>query len=65
MRPGQGVGVAVVDSGVNPQSDFYTWLGRARIVGSVRFNGGWNQTIYDNNGHGSHVAGIIGGDGDS
>ena len=63
--PGQGVGVAVVDSGVNPQSDFYTWLGRARIVGSVRFNGGWNQTIYDNNGHGSHVAGIIGGDGDS
>ena len=63
--PGLGVGVAVVDSGVNPQSDFYTWMGRARIVASVRFNGGWNQTVYDNNGHGSHVAGIIGGDGDS
>jgi serine protease AprX len=63
--PGLGVGVAVVDSGVNPQSDFYTWMGRARIVASVRFNSGWNQTVYDNNGHGSHVAGIIGGDGDS
>jgi serine protease AprX len=60
---GQGIGVAVVDSGVNPQPDLFTRDGRNRIVGSVHFNSGANQTVYDNYGHGSHVAGIIGGNG--
>ena len=60
---GYGVGVAVVDSGVNPGQDLYTTMGRARIVGAAAFNGGWNQTIYDGYGHGTHVAGIVGGDG--
>ncbi len=61
---GQGVGVAVVDSGINPQSDLYTVMGQNRIVASVRFNTDYNQSGYDGYGHGNHVAGIIGGDGE-
>jgi len=60
---GQGVGVAVVDSGLNPQQDFYTTSGVNRIVAAVYFNGGYNQTVYDAYGHGNHVAGIIGSSG--
>jgi serine protease AprX len=60
---GQGVGVAVVDSGVNPDQDFYTLMGTARLVAAVQFNGGYNQTPFDGYGHGQHVAGIIGGNG--
>src|SRR5204863_8617621 len=38
---GQGIGVAVVDSGVNPQQDLYTATGLNRIVTSVGFNSGY------------------------
>jgi serine protease AprX len=60
---GQGVGVAVVDSGVNPDQDFYTLMGQPRIVAAIQFNNGYNQTPNDRYGHGQHVAGIIGGNG--
>jgi serine protease AprX len=61
---GQGVGVAVLDSGVNPQQDLYddvTW--KDRIVASVSYNDGWNQTPFDMYGHGNQVAQIIAGNG--
>lgn len=60
---GQGIGVAVVDSGVNPQQDLYTARGTNRLVASVAYNNGWNQTVYDGYGHGNHVAGVIAGNG--
>ncbi|HEX2915581.1 MAG TPA: S8 family peptidase [Chloroflexia bacterium] len=58
---GSGIGVAVVDSGINPMADFYTLMGKNRIVASVAYNNDWNRTIYDGYGHGTHIAGIIGG----
>jgi serine protease AprX len=62
-RQGQGIGVAVVDSGINPQQDLYTVMGVNRLVAAVAFNGGYNQSVYDGYGHGNSVAGIIGGNG--
>ncbi|HLF24993.1 MAG TPA: S8 family peptidase [Anaerolineae bacterium] len=62
-RQGTGIGVAVVDSGVNSQMDLYTLSGRNRVVASVRFNTDYNPSTYDNYGHGSHVAGVVGGNG--
>lgn len=60
---GKGIGVAVLDSGINDQADLYTIDGRNRIVAAVYFNQGYNQNPYDQYGHGNHVAGIIGGNG--
>ena len=61
---GNGVGLAVVDSGINLAEDFYntsTW--QPRLIKSVSFNNGWNQNVYDIYGHGSHVAGVAAGSG--
>ena len=60
---GQGIGVAVVDSGINPNGDFYTLMGVNRQVMDVRFNNDYNQSTSDGYGHGTHVASVIGGDG--
>jgi serine protease AprX len=60
---GKGIGVAVVDSGVNWQTDLYTPSGVNRVVANVAYNNGYNQTTFDAYGHGSHVAGVIGGNG--
>ncbi len=60
---GQGIGIAVIDSGVNPNGDLYTNMGVNRQVADIRFNSDYNQSTFDGYGHGTHVAGIVGGDG--
>ncbi|HEU5316494.1 MAG TPA: S8 family peptidase [Chloroflexota bacterium] len=58
---GKGVGVAILDTGINSSLDFSGPDGKSRIVASVLFNSsvrGWK----DGHGHGTHVAGIVGGD---
>jgi subtilisin family serine protease len=52
---GQGIGVAIVDSGIAPHSA----LGQ-RVVANVSFVSGDSQ-VTDEYGHGTHVAGIIAG----
>src|SRR5260370_4811084 len=60
---GTGVGGAVIDSGVNPVYDLQTpGTKNSRIVYSQNFDPSTNTTA-DLYGHGTHVAGIIAGDG--
>jgi serine protease AprX len=54
---GAGIGVAVLDSGVAADPDL-----AGRIVASVSFAGS-RSALGDGGGHGTHVAGIVGGDG--
>jgi serine protease AprX len=60
---GTGIGVAVLDSGVNPNGDLYTSMGVNRQVADVSFNSDHNQNPSDGYGHGTHVSSIVGGDG--
>ncbi len=57
---GRGVGVAVVDTGITLHKDFVEYGNRV-----IAFKDFINQRTepYDDNGHGTHVAGIIGGNG--
>ncbi|NLK20675.1 MAG: S8 family peptidase [Epulopiscium sp.] len=57
---GRSVGVVVLDSGIYPHEDFL--YPRSRIIAFKDFVNGYNNP-YDDNGHGTHVAGIIGGNG--
>ncbi|MGA9347212.1 MAG: S8 family serine peptidase [Anaerolineae bacterium] len=59
---GQGVTVAVVDSGIAPHDDLLDGVGDSRVVAQVDFTGG-QGLLDDFYGHGSHVAGTIGGNG--
>jgi len=58
---GAGIGIAVIDSGVNPHPDLYDTQGRSRIVYSESFVAG-DPSTDDAFGHGTHVAGIAAGD---
>jgi serine protease AprX len=60
---GSGVGVAVIDTGIDGSlPDFSDGSGGSRIVASVVTNPD-ARTAGDTYGHGTHVAGIIAGDG--
>jgi serine protease AprX len=68
---GAGVGVAVIDSGVTPWHDDLQYLGGSPVVRTqggqrvsafVDFVNG-QTTPYDDNGHGTHVSGIVAGNG--
>ena len=68
---GAGVGVAVIDSGITTYHDDLTYNGNSTLVrvlagqrtsAFVDFVNG-RTTRYDDNGHGTHVAGIIAGNG--
>ncbi|HWC35372.1 MAG TPA: S8 family serine peptidase [Mycobacteriales bacterium] len=56
---GSGVGVAVLDTGIDPLPDFGN-----RLRGGVDFSGEGNP-LQDNYGHGTFVAGLVAGDGSS
>jgi serine protease AprX len=58
---GKGIGVAILDSGIAPHPDL-----AGRIVASVDFTGGTVGRLVppaDPGGHGTHVAGLVAGDG--
>ncbi|GKX31651.1 serine protease AprX [Vallitalea longa] len=57
---GKGIGIAVVDTGVYPHQDLTKT--KNKIVGFKDFVNN-KEFPYDDNGHGTHVAGIISGDG--
>ncbi|WP_429143828.1 S8 family peptidase [Anaerotaenia torta] len=57
---GRGVGVAIVDTGITLHKDFVD--GGNRVIGFVDFINRRAEP-YDDNGHGTHVAGIVGGNG--
>ena len=61
---GAGIGVAVIDSGITPWHDDLTVANRQgqRVTAFVDFVNGQTQK-YDDWGHGTHVAGIIAGNG--
>ena len=56
---GHGVGVAVLDTGIYPHPDF----GRRLMVFKDILNG--RRAPYDDNSHGTHVMGVLGGSGES
>lgn len=59
---GEGVGVAILDTGISLHSDFLVNGENQRIVAFKDFLNN-RKELYDDNGHGTHVAGIVGGNG--
>jgi len=57
---GTGIGVAVIDSGISSHPDLTNVIAMSRVVYAQDFAGGGANDLY---GHGTHVAGIIAGDG--
>jgi serine protease AprX len=61
---GTGIGVAVIDSGIADHPDLHNVSGNSRVVYSESFVVG-DSSAADKYGHGTHVAGLIGGTGAS
>jgi serine protease AprX len=59
---GQGVTIAVIDSGIAPHYDSQNGLMSDRVLKRVNFVSA-ATSVDDTNGHGSHIAGIIAGNG--
>src|ERR1700730_12276863 len=59
---GTGIGVAVIDSGISNHPDLNDAYGNSRVVYSQSFVAG-DSTTDDQYGHGTHVAGLVGGTG--
>jgi serine protease AprX len=60
---GAGVGVAVIDTGIDGDlADFRSRSGASRVIATAVTNAN-AKTVYDTYGHGTDVAGIIAGDG--
>ena len=60
---GAGVGIAVIDSGIYSHPDLRNAWGQSRVVYRKSFVSGGVQ--FDDYGHGTHVAGILAGNGRS
>ena len=60
-QTGRDIGVALLDTGICPMADFVQPQNRIFVFQDF-VNG--KQTPYDDNGHGTHVAGIVGGNGE-
>ena len=56
---GKGIGVAVLDTGIYLHEDLKNRVTAFRDFVNNR------ESPYDDNGHGTHISAIIGGDGDS
>src|SRR5262245_23580384 len=59
---GAGIGVAVIDSGIAHHDDLADAAGPQRVDRFVDFIAG-GEAPYDDSGHGTHIAGIIAGNG--
>ena len=61
---GTGIGVAIIDTGISSNSDLNNASGKTRVVYNQSFVVG-DTTTADKFGHGTHVAGLVGGTGAS
>ncbi len=57
---GEGIGIAFIDTGISPHCDFL--IGKPRVVCFKDFIN-FKKNMYDDNGHGTFVAGVCSGNG--
>lgn len=59
---GKGIGVAIMDTGIGYHPDLFPEKGGARMAAFLDTING-HKHYYDDNGHGTHIAGILAGSG--